>query len=79
VTAEIGSPPPSAFAVQIRSGTMPSWSLANMSPVRARPDCTSSATKTMPCSWQNSATRLRKPAAGTMKPQWLALRLAGRC
>ena len=43
------------------SGTMPSSSQANRSPVRAKPVCTSSAMKTMPFARQNSAIRGRKP------------------
>ena len=41
------------FAVVIRSGTMPSWSQANQSPVRQKPVWISSATNTIPLSSQN--------------------------
>src|ERR1039457_1331710 len=49
VTAASGSPPPRLLAVTIRSGSMSSCSIANILPVRAKPVCTSSAMKTMPC------------------------------
>ena len=56
------------FAVVIRSGTTPSWSEANQSPVRQKPVWISSAMSRMPCSAQNSATRRSQPAGGTTKP-----------
>jgi hypothetical protein len=42
------------LAVVIRSGTTPSSSQANQSPVRQKPDCTSSAMKRMSCSRHHS-------------------------
>src|SRR5216684_168989 len=57
VTAAMGMPPPRDFAMVMRSGSMPKCSEANHFPVRAKPDCTSSAMKRMPClrqmSWSN--------------------------
>ena len=68
VTAASGNPPAMPFAVVTMSGTMPSCSDANILPVRAKPACTSSATKTMPFSRAYSTSAGRKPSAGTMKP-----------
>jgi hypothetical protein len=48
-------PPAMPLAVVIRSGTTPSWSQANQSPVRQKPVCTSSAMSRMPCSRHQSA------------------------
>ena len=56
------------LAVVTRSGTTPSCSQANQSPVRQKPDWISSAMNTMPCSRQNSASPGRKPSGGTMNP-----------
>ena len=54
-TAEMGSTPPdSALPIVIMSGRMPSWSHANMRPVRPMPVCTSSATKSTLCFLQRS-------------------------
>ena len=52
------------LAVVIRSGTTPSCSQANQSPVRQKPDWISSAMKTMPCSRQNSASAAMNPSGG---------------
>src|SRR5438132_11078291 len=49
VTAAMGMPPPRDFAMVIKSGSMPKCSEANHLPVRAKPDCTSSAIKRIPC------------------------------
>ncbi len=68
VTAASGSPPAMPLAVVMRSGTTPSCSQANRSPVRAKPVCTSSAMNTMPLALANSARPGRKPSAGTTKP-----------
>src|ERR1700744_4782581 len=68
VTPASGSPPAMPFAVVIRSGTTPSWSLAKQSPVRPKPVWVSSAMKTIPCSVHQSETRLRKLAGGTGEP-----------
>src|SRR5229473_3045185 len=68
VTAASGSPPAIPLAVVTRSGTTPSWSEANQSPVRQNPVWISSAMSRMPCSRQNSASPGRKPSGGTMKP-----------
>ena len=68
VTADSGRPPAMPLAVTIRSGTTPSWSHANMSPVRAKPVCTSSATKTTPFARHHSASAGRNPGAGSMNP-----------
>ena len=56
------------LAVVIRSGTTPSWSQANQSPVRQKPVWISSAISRIPCSRQNSATERSHPSGGTMKP-----------
>ena len=45
------------LAVVIRSGTTPSWSQANQSPVRQKPVWISSAMNTMPCSRHHSRQR----------------------
>ena len=69
VTAESGRPPAMPLAVTMRSGTTPSWSQANMSPVRAKPVCTSSATKhdaVGACTTRPG--RAGSPGAGTMNP-----------
>ena len=49
------------LAVVTRSGTTPSWSLANQSPVRANPVWISSAMKRMPCS-RHHVGHARQPA-----------------
>src|SRR5207245_783029 len=54
VTAAIGMPPPSDFDVVIKSGSIPKCSDANHLPVRAIPDWTSSAIKTIPCMRQTA-------------------------
>ena len=82
VSAASGRPPPSAFAVVTRSGTIPSCSLANQAPVRQKPVCTSSAMNTTPCSAHQSESSFRKPGAGTMKPPspWIgSTRTAATC
>ena len=43
VTAAIGNPPVSDFAIVMRSGSSPRRSHANRAPVREKPVCTSSA------------------------------------
>ena len=53
VTPASGSPPAMPLAVVTRSGTTPSWSQANQSPVRQKPVWISSAISRMPCSRQN--------------------------
>ena len=56
------------LAVVTRSGTTPSSSEANQSPVRQKPDWISSAMNTTPCSVHQAASAGRKPGAGTTKP-----------
>ena len=69
VTAEIGNPAPSDFAVRTMSGMTPSSSsIAYQRPARPMPLWISSAMNTMPCSAQKSASPLRNPGAGTMNP-----------
>ncbi len=68
VTAASGRPPAIPFAVVIRSGTTPSWSQANQSPVRQKPVWISSAMNRMPCSRHQSARPARNPSGGTMNP-----------
>ncbi len=52
----------------MRSGTTPSWSQANQSPVRQNPVWISSAMNRTPLAVHHSAMAGRKPGAGTMKP-----------
>src|SRR5215469_2905492 len=59
VTAASGSPPARDFAETRMSGSIPYRSLANKTPVRPNPDCTSSAMKRMPYLWQSSTTTLK--------------------
>ena len=68
VTAAKGMPPAMPLAAVIRSGTMPKRSLANISPVRAKPVWISSAMKTTSFARHQSTSAGRKPSAGTMKP-----------
>jgi hypothetical protein len=68
VTALIGMPPPSDFALVTRSGRTPSSSTAYQRPARPMPLWISSAMNRMPLSPQNSARPFRNPGAGTMKP-----------
>ncbi|CAB4842151.1 unannotated protein [freshwater metagenome] len=68
VTAARGRPPAIPFAVAIKSGTTPSSSLANITPVRAKPVWTSSAIKTMPFSVANLDSPGKKPLGGTINP-----------
>ena len=77
VTAASGMPPAMPFAVVMRSGTTPSCSLANQSPVRQKPDWTSSAMKRIPCSVHHSDTRRIHPSDGTMNPPspWIGSRI----
>ena len=49
------------LAVVTRSGTTPSWSQANQSPVRQKPDWISSAMNTTPLSLAHAASAGRKP------------------
>ena len=56
------------LAVVTRSGTTPSWSEANQSPVRQKPDWISSAISTTSFARHHSASPGRKPSAGTTKP-----------
>ena len=68
VTAASGSPPAMPLAVVTRSGTTPSSSQANQSPVRQKPVWISSATNSTPLAVHHAASAGRKPAAGTTKP-----------
>ena len=56
------------LAVQIRSGTTPSWSQANQSPVRQNPVWISSAINNTPLDEHHSASAARYPLGGTMNP-----------
>ncbi len=56
------------LAVVTRSGTTPSKSQANQSPVRQKPVWISSAMNTTPLAVHHSEIAGRKPGAGTMKP-----------
>ena len=56
------------LAVVIRSGTTPSWSQANHSPVRQKPLWISSATNSTSLSRHHAAIAGRKPSAGTTNP-----------
>jgi hypothetical protein len=87
VTPASGMPPAIPFAVVMRSGTTPSWSQANMSPVRAKPLWISSATNRTPVAEHHCASAARNPGAGTTNPPspWIgsmttaASRLAPTC
>ena len=68
VTAASGSPPAMPLAVVTMSGTTPSCSQANQSPVRQNPVWISSAMNTIPFSRQNSASPGRNPSGGTTNP-----------
>ena len=61
-------PPAMPLAVVMRSGTTPSSSQANQSPLRQKPLCTSSAMNRMPLSRHHCASAGRKPRGGTMNP-----------
>lgn len=61
-------PPAMPLAMVMMSGTTPSWFTANHSPVRQKPDCTSSAMNTTPLAVAHSASAGRNPSAGTMNP-----------
>ena len=67
-TPESGRPAAIDFATVIRSGSTPKCSIANIRPVRPKPVCTSSATKTMPSRSQISRSPARTRAARTTKP-----------
>ena len=68
VTAASGSPPAMPLAAVTRSGTTPSSSQANQSPVRQKPVWISSAMNRMPLAVHHSEIAGRKPGAGTTKP-----------
>ena len=68
VTADSGRPSAMPLAMQIRSGSMPSCSQANMAPVRAIPVWTSSAMNTTLFARHQRSNAGRNPSAGTMKP-----------
>ena len=69
VTAASGRPPAMPLAVVIRSGTTPSCSQANQSPVRQKPVWISSAMKTTPLRAAPRRQRRQEArGAGTMKP-----------
>jgi len=57
VTAESGTPPATLLAMVIRSGSTPACSIANMRPVRPKPDWISSAMSTIPCASQTLRSR----------------------
>ena len=60
MTAESGKPPARLFAVVMISGATPLCSIANILPVRAMPDCTSSETSMILCSSQILRSACRK-------------------
>lgn len=62
------TPPPSALARAMMSGSTPSWSTPNILPVLPNPVCTSPATNSAPWRWQSSHALLRYPAGGTTMP-----------
>lgn len=68
VTADSGRPAASDLALTRRSGTTPKCSIANRWPVRPKPDCTSSATSTMPCWSHSSRSQRTAPGWMTLKP-----------
>ena len=62
VTAESGTPPATLLAMVMRSGSTPECSMANMRPVRPKPDWISSAISTMP--WLSHTLRSRRSSSG---------------
>src|ERR1700759_3428504 len=62
VTAASGSPPAMPLAVVTMSGTTPSCSQANQSPVRQNPVWISSAMNTIPCPRQEPVGRYHETA-----------------
>ena len=69
-TAETGRiPPPSALPRMYASGTTPSWSQANVAPVRPSPDWISSASIRTRLSVHSRRTSRRKPSGGMMTPR----------
>ena len=68
ITPESGIPPAIDFATTTRSGSTSKCSIANMRPVRPKPVCTSSATRTIPCSSQIRRSPSTNSADAGMKP-----------
>ena len=68
MTAESGRPAAIDFAIVIRSGSTPACSIAHIFPVRPKPVCTSSTTKTIPCSSQSCRTPWRNSGGATTNP-----------
>jgi hypothetical protein len=60
-----GMPDAMPFAVATTSGSTPKCSIANILPVRPMPDCTSSATSTIPYVVAISRSRWWKTGGGT--------------
>ncbi len=52
-----GSPDAIPLAMAIMSGSTPVYSMANIFPDRPMPDCTSSTTSRMPCSFASARRR----------------------
>ncbi len=67
-TAASGMPAPIDLASVIRSGSMPTCSIANIFPVRPKPLCTSSMMRTMPCASASARSSCRNAGGGTTKP-----------
>jgi len=62
MTPDSGTPPATLLAMVIRSGSTPLCSMANMRPVRPKPDWISSAISTMP--WVSQRLRSRRNSSG---------------
>ena len=60
--------PPRPFPSVMMSGLIPKSLLANISPQRPIPVCTSSAMMTMPRFRQNSSSSLKYPGGGMILP-----------
>ena len=68
VTPASGRPAAMPLAVATRSGSTPSWSQANQSPVRQNPVWISSAMNSAPAVLVHAASSGKNPSAGTMNP-----------
>ncbi len=63
-----GMPEAMPLAVAMMSGSTPKCSIANIFPVRPMPDCTSSATSSIPCFFVSARSRWWNWGGGTRYP-----------
>src|ERR1700694_5388683 len=68
VTADSGTPPAMLLAIVMISGTTPACSIANIFPVRPKPDWISSAMSTIPCRSAMRRSSFRKSLGAGTKP-----------